>query len=231
MDTSAPRDYPTLTDDERATVLSFDAALEALEVELEAVLARRKAVRAERDAIFEAAALRDVTPEQVSLTYRTTGKGYADLRAIVRDMHPYLYDVNPFGMIGAPLTLAAHLALTGSSNAPEQVDSCVQALLHVAALVAPDGGMSMDPEGPPHEVDQMWMEHAQGMHPVDILEDDCGATRSLLLAHSADGTRAVLMDQRRSWRYSGGIVATGTLTEVLTEAFRIAREDQDDDED
>lgn len=224
--------YPTLTDDERDQVAAVEADLADIDAKINALADQRSALQARRRKVFEQAALRDATPEAVALTYRTTGQGYDDLRAIVRDLHPYLYDVAQYRggdwSADARLVLGATLALLGARNAADQVQPVADALLRFAALCAPDGGLTFDTTKVPfHEVDHQWVEHAQGLHPVDIVEDDCGETRSLLLAHSADGDRAVLMDQRNGWRHEPhGLVATGTLIEVLTELFRIVREEQ-----
>lgn len=227
--------YPTLTQAERDEVAAKDTALADLEARIAALVAERKALWAAKGRVFDRAALRDTTPEQVALTYRTTGRGYEDLRAIVRGLHPYLYDVTRFGMIGRPATLAAHIGLTQDWNDPAQVPALTAALLATAALIEPDGGMTLEVDaidGSKNiDIDWQWYEHANGMHPVEILEDDCGETRSLLLGHTADGTRAVLLDQRRSYRYGrDGVVKAGTLAEVLTELFRICREDQTRDD-
>lgn len=225
--------YPTLTPSERDVVGVAERGIAYLDAQIEELQAQRQILREQRSHVFDQAALRDATPAEVVQSVRTTGRGKADLDAIVRDMHPYLDDVwitGPFEQAHRPL--AAYLRLTGDRNDPEQVEPLAAALLVAVRLIAPDGGLSIDTEKVPHAlVDWTWIEHAQGMHPVDIIEDDLGETRSLLLAHSADGTRAVLLNQR-GYASGGPVVASGTLVEVLTETFRIVREDQptrDDD--
>lgn len=234
--TSGEEKYPTLTVAERDQVLDLEAHLEDLEAQRTALTEQMSALRERRRSVFESAARRDVTPEQVALTYRTTGQGQSDLNAIIRDLHPYFGDVAHFGArwAGTP-TLTTTLYLTGTRNDPAQIPALTTALVDLLALVAPDGGLAFDPASTPsHEIDWTWHEHANGMHPVDILEDDLSEHRSLLLAVTSDGTRAVLMDRQKWWQYPrDGIVATGTLTEVLERLFHEVRDNQPrrDDED
>lgn len=230
--TSGAEKYPTLTVAERDRVRDLEAHLEDLEAQRTALAEQMRALREEQHSIFESAALRDVTPEQVSLTYRTTGKGEGDLAAIVSAMHPYFDGVTRMGGFGTPLVVTTLLRLTSDRNDPEQIPAMVEALVDLAALVAPDGGLSFDPTtAKPHEIDWTWHEHADGMHPVDVIEDDLSEHRSFVLGHTADGARAVLIDRHRWWGYISnglpeGLVATGTLAEVLTVLFREVRDNQ-----
>lgn len=221
--------FPTLTVDEVREFASSQAAEAALDARIEALVTERTAHRKAMKKILDRAALRDVTPEEVALTYRTTGRGERDLAAVLREMHPYIRDVARYGTQHGPMVCAAGLSLYGDDNDPAQIPSLAAALASAASLLAPEAGLSFEidvNDGRRNlDIDWQWHQHANGLHPVAISEDDLGATRSFVLAHSADGDRAVLLDRRRSWRYGAdGVVATGTLIEVLAALFHQVRE-------
>lgn len=238
MTTETPLDpvvrYPRLTGVERARVMTTHANEDSLRAEIEVLQARVAAQRAERAAILDAAALRDVTIEEVFETFRTTGRGRADLQSWAREQHPAITGLD---QIGVWVSDGVHIDAIGPTvHLTDQIDpgrlaneevtayaeSLAQGLLKVAALTGEHGRLTIPNEH--STVDWVWHEHANGLHAVDIVDEGLSRVWSFMLGHSADGSHAVLIDQRRSWHFGRDEIAySGTLAEVLFETLRFLR--------
>lgn len=220
--------YPTLTAEECTQVALIETEYTKVRAQAKQYQERMTALDQQRRAMLRAAAERAESPEEIALAYRTTRQGLHRLQAVLHDLHPYLYDLQNY----APIlpgqedgTFGLRLTLMGDNNEAAEAEPLTEAVLAAARLLAPDGGLTVE-EVENFRLNEALVGSLVGLHPVEVLEEDCGETRSLLVFHNADGSEALLLNTRRKFFHDGGVEARGSLVEVLTETLRQVREEQ-----